>query len=88
MELKIKTKEYEYGDDVGLFYYKDKLVYTANTIDSIKENGYDEPIEEFSFKSDDEFKDMLTLYNKLLDCWNENTQTYKYKDYELRILDI
>lgn len=88
MEMLIKTKKYEYDDDVGLLYYNNKQIYKAGEIDLVDNNGYGEPIEEFGFEPDDEFEDMLDLYNKLLDCWDETTKTYKYKKYELRILGL
>ena len=88
MEIVIKTRQWKHDDDIGFFYYDGKFICKEGCIDDLEENGLDTPVERYGFEPDDEFKDMAELLDVITDHWDNETKTYKYKKYELRILDI
>lgn len=95
-------KEYEYDDDIGVLFYKGTKITRCNMEDFRKSwieeswNAECETMEEFlddvvgdiDIELDDEDNEDTweNIWDKL--DWNENTNSYKYKNWEIVVLDM
>ena len=96
-------KEYEYDDDIGILFYKGQKVtksamedyrgcwleedeYFDDLAELLDDIGYEVPFDAYNLDEEDRKEKWETVWDNLE--WNEETKSYKYKNWEIVVLDI